>query len=319
MTTWTGALDVGGTKIAYGLVDPDQPTDIVATGEIPSQPRQSTPQRQVRAALWLLTEAAAARGGEIGRIGIGAPGVIKGPNGLVTYAGATMPTWQGTDLSALAATVTPAPVACHNDVRILAYGELAHGAGSDLGPEDTALFFSLGTGVGGAVVSRGALQSGPTGSAGEFSELVCADYLGRAQRCENVASGTGLALCYNDALAAGDRQPRQGWREPLAADVDTHEVLRRALAGEELARRVVDGNLRGFGEAIGALVTAFDASVVILGGGLAHAGPVVTRPIAAGVREASLAPNRRVPVRVASLGTAAPLIGAAAYALAHYP
>ena len=83
----TIALDIGGTKIAYGLIPDSSPTTVLAAGRIPTQPVDSTAQQQVQLALRTALESAATKGLQPVRVGIGAPGVVDTATGLVTYAG----------------------------------------------------------------------------------------------------------------------------------------------------------------------------------------------------------------------------------------
>ena len=181
--TSTLALDVGATKIGWGFVADEDPTQAVALGKIPTQPAGASPQEQIQKAIQLALEES---GITPARIGIGSPGVIKAPEGLVTYNGDTIKNWAGTNLREVAKEVVDLPCAVHNDVRVWAYGELMLGAAREF-QSGRVLYLSLGTGVGGAVSDNGSLLSGPTGSAGEFSELLCADFRGFADRAENLS------------------------------------------------------------------------------------------------------------------------------------
>src|SRR5699024_6055009 len=92
----TITLDIGGTKIAYGLIPDTQPTTVLAPGCIPSQPANSTAHQQVCLALEQALAAAKTEGLNPGRVGIAAPGVVDTATGIVTYACASVPGWQGT-------------------------------------------------------------------------------------------------------------------------------------------------------------------------------------------------------------------------------
>lgn len=308
-TAWTLALDIGATKIAYGMVPDTHPRQVHHTGTVPTQPAGGDPAQQVELAI---RQALADSGISPARVGVGAPGIIETPGGLVRYNGATIPGWTGTRLGELVSRQLQVPVACHNDVRIWAYGEHRLGAGQ-VCPAARVLYVSLGTGVGGAVISEGQLLAGPTGSAGEISELLCEDFRGLADRVENIASGTSLARYYN-TLRRNPEIRRIPWRAAVADEPELPEIIRRLRAGDQLAGEIIEGNLRGLGRCLGALVSAFDLSAIIIGGGVAELGELVLAPIRAGVREAALLPNREVGVSTSSLRTHAPLVGAAAYA-----
>lgn len=327
MSTATLALDIGGTKIAYGLVTDAaagtapgaQPGTVIGEGRVPALAHSGQIGAQIALAAQAAREEAAASGLEIVRVGAGAPGIVRPDDGVVVHAGPTIPGWAGTNVIALINAVSGlerTPVAVHNDVRVWAWGEDHFGAGKDI--DGRVLYLSLGTGLGGAVVDRGELLGGPTGSAGEFSELLAEDCRGRADRVENVVSGPALAAYYR-ALEAGQHTERISWAAETDGQLTLREVMERYHAGDALARRVIDGNLAGLGRAVGGLVSALDLSAVVLGGGVSGIGEPVTAPFTRALRESALTPNRDIPVRTSTLGGNAPLIAAAAYARAQYP
>lgn len=304
----TLALDIGGTKIAFGIIEDEQPTVIQAEGRVPSQPAGSTIAEQVVVAVKQALE-----GTDIipDRVGIGAPGVVLAPRGDIIYNGATIPKWRGTNLTELVHSVIDVPVACHNDVRIWAYGEHHMGAGQQL--SGRVLYVSLGTGVGGAIVNDGEMLQGPTGSAGEVSEIVCADFRGRADRVENIASGPSLARYY-EVLSANPEAGKIEWSDPGQATVTLKDVLKKADSGDQLAIDILEGNLYGLGQAVGAIVSAFDISGVVLGGGVTGIGQRIIAPVERGIRATALEPNKNIPVLTSTLAGNAPLIAAAQYA-----
>lgn len=306
----TLALDIGGTKIAYGFIDDAHPTTIRHQGTVPSQPPGVLIADQVDLAIRQALEKA-----QPTRVGIGAPGVVRAPGGEIIYNGGTIPGWAGTDLSGIVRRYTNAPVACHNDVRIWAYGEHHLGAGKDFPDHARLLYLSLGTGVGGAfIVPGGQLAAGPTGSAGEVSELVCADCRGMADRVENIASGPSLARYYATLAADPTHRGRIPWADPNQCPVSLPEVMDRYDAGDALAKRIIEGNLRGLGRTLGALASALDLSGIVLGGGVSHIGARIIDPIAHGLKDAALTPNKNIPLVPSRLGAHAPLIAAAQYA-----
>lgn len=307
----TITLDIGGTKIAYGLIPDTQPTTVLALGRIPSQPANSTAHQQVCLALEKALAAAKTAGLEPARVGIAAPGVVDTATGIVTYAGATMPGWQGTNLYDLVFKETGLPNIATNDVRAFGLGEFKHGGHSDY---SRVLFISLGTGLGGAVIDDRVLLTSPRATAGEFSELVTSDAFGYAQRAELVASGTGLTIYYND-IEEG-HTPAIGeiaWRELEPTDTRLEDITEEDVHFESILK----GNLTGLGQTLGAIVTAFDADAIIIGGGLASLGERVLEPIRAGLSSSALAPNKSTPVIRARLGDNSPLIGAGVLATTH--
>lgn len=294
--TCTLALDIGGTKIAFALIPDAEPTTALAADRVGTK-EGNNPLGQVQLALRASIQAAQQLGLQIARIGIGAPGVILGPTGTIVYNGETLTEWTGSDLRGLANTELNVPFAAHNDVRVWAYGEHHLGVGKHI--VGRALYVSLGTGVGGAILDNGVVLDGPTGTAGEFAEIVCADYQGQATRCEDVASGTGLTAYYNKAAGTNLTLP---------------QIMQRFHSNDPLATEIITGNLLGFGRALGALVTLLDLSAVVVGGGVASIGAPIIDPLTEGIFQRILPPNNNVNVLTTSLGPDAAVIAAAQYA-----
>ncbi|QYH19614.1 ROK family protein [Corynebacterium aquatimens] len=156
MQAATLALDIGGTKIAYGLVPDSDPQTVVGEGRLPAHAHSGRIGAQVTQAVTNAIKEAANCGLVISRVGAGAPGIVRPEDGVVVHAGPTIPGWAGTDLGALmrAAFTTPEsgpgapdiPVAVHNDVRVWAWGEDHFGAAKDI--DGRVLYLSLGTGLG---------------------------------------------------------------------------------------------------------------------------------------------------------------------------
>ncbi|MDK8763516.1 ROK family protein [Corynebacterium sp. MSK218] len=307
--TSTLALDVGATKIGWGFVADEDPTQTVALGKIPTQPAGASPQEQIQRAIQLALEES---GIAPARIGIGSPGVIKAPEGLVTYNGDTIKNWAGTNLREVAKEVVDLPCAVHNDVRVWAYGELMLGAARDF-QSGRVLYLSLGTGVGGAVSDNRVLLSGPTGSAGEFSELLCADFRGCADRAENIMSGNSLAAYYEE-FSANPASERVQWKQRDQLTLPLEKVVERMNQGDELASRIIRGNSYGLGRAVAGLVSGLDLDAVVLGGGVCQIGAAVEEPFRQAIEDFALKPNRSVAVQVTESPATAPLVGAAAFA-----
>ena len=289
MRTASLAIDIGGTKIAYGIVPDDDPGTVLGEGRVPSLAQEGRTLDQLAVAVERALETP---GVDIVRAGVGCPGVVR--DGEITYNGDTVPGWAGSDVAGTVERLAGVPVACHNDVRVWAFGE--HRLGAGRGMSGRVYYLSLGTGVGGAIVDTHRLLPGPTGSAGESANLVCADLDGRAVRCEDAVSGPGLARYYN---------------ERAGTDLTLPEII-----GRDDAAAVIDGNLTGFGHAVGTLVTLLDLSAVVLGGGVGSLGELIRAPFTRGLRTGALSIQSDVPVLTTTLGPAAPLIAAAEYARA---
>lgn len=239
-------------------------------------------------------------GVDVGGIGVGAPGIIDPVEGVVRSATDIVPRWAGVPVRAGLQRRTGRPVAVDNDVRAMALGESAAAAGRD---SAEVLHISVGTGIGGALIRNGRLVRGGHGSAGEIAHVLipatgripCG--CGRHDHLEAVAAGPAIAA---------DHAARRG-----ASDVlDLSEVARRMRAGDEDARTAITGAATLLGRCLAGVVTAFDVDAVIIGGGAAQIGPDFLQPLATALEAEIRPPGRAIPVRPATLGTHAPIIGA---------
>ncbi|APT84965.1 hypothetical protein CAQU_07650 [Corynebacterium aquilae DSM 44791] len=295
------AVDIGGTKIASGVVAAVEPTSILF--------RQTRPTRAKEGADIVLSEvlvavkdaiaSARAKGLDPIAIGIGAPGVVDPKAGRIVYAGPTMPGWAGTDLSATIREATGLPVAIQNDVRVMGLGEATFGAGRNF---TEVLFVSIGTGIGGAIIRDGLLQDSPHHSRGEIAYAPCPDPQGRYSTLEEVGAGPKLSVAYCRAQGLSP--------EALALPA----VMERYHAGDRLAVEVITERMYCVGRGLAGLLAALDADAVILGGGVGTLGTVIEEPLRRGLSENLLPALADIPLVVANLRTDAPLVGAAVLA-----
>jgi glucokinase len=295
----TLALDIGGTKIAAGLVDD--------AGEIVHQAKLPTPEGDAEA-VWavvdtLVTEALAAAGGRVTGVGIASAGPIDLPNGTVSPINITA--WQRFPIVDRVSTLAGAPLRLGGDALCLALGERWRGAARGA---EFLLGMVVSTGVGGGLVLDGAPYDGRTGNAGHVGHVVV-DPDGGLCSCggygcvETVASGPRMAQWARD----------NGWDAP--AEAGAKELADAAYAGHPVA-------LRAFyraGIAVAAMIASVgavcDLDAVVIGGGVAKAGKLLFDPLRHGLeRHARLDFIRDLRVLPAELGADAGLVGAAALA-----
>ena len=289
MRQHTVGVDIGGTKIAAGLVGPD--------GTLVDRHTEPTPQDRgaagVRSAIEHAVRAVAA-GHPIDAVGVGTGGVVDTAAGVIVSATDLLPDWRGTPVGPHLADRLGVPVQVDNDVNALAAGELA-----DAGP-GTSLYVGIGTGIGGAVVIDGALRHGSHHTAGGIGHVpvgtdrtrLCS--CGRPGHLEAVASGPGIA----DDYRAGLRELRV-----VASAADAGEA--RAAAAIETAAGIL-------GRTIAGVVNVLDADRVVVGGGVAALGDRLFGPLNAAFAVELMPPLAALRVRPSSLGPDASVLGAAA-------
>ncbi|WP_371502493.1 ROK family protein [Kitasatospora sp. NBC_00374] len=303
------AVDIGGTKTAGALVD--------ARGELRHRIDLPTPAGEPGAAVLAVVHrvldhlAATAGWRRVAALGIGSAGPVDLVHGTVSPV--NIPGWRDFPLVAEAA-AHPAvaarslPVALAGDGIAMAAAE--HWRGAARGA-DNALCLVVSTGVGAGLVLDGAVRPGPSGNAGHLGHI-SVDLDGEACPCgsrgclEGIASGTAIA---RRALA-------RGWR-PTGEDRSARAVAADALAGHPVAVAAFDRAAQALAAGIAATAALVDLHRVVVGGGVAAAGPALFGPLARHLdRYAALPHLRGLDVRPAELGTDAGLIGAAAIAAA---
>ena len=291
-------IDIGGTKIAVGVVDPDG--TVAARLEAPT-PAQAGPTAVIQQAERLSQTLLQRTDRTVHGVGVGSAGVIDPRSGVVTTATDLLRGWAGTDLRCELEHRFRLPVTVLNDVHAHAVAEAQIGAGAEV---PRMLLFALGTGIGGAITQDGIVEVGSHGVAGHFGHLPSVQALdvtcscGRSGHLEAVGSGPAILRRYR--RATGDREVDE-----------TQAVFRRAAAGESFAEYVVKTAARAIGEAIGGMVNATDPDRVVLSGGLAFAGDDWIDRIRAAARTTSLPHLENSPILVSSLHGDAAIIGAA--------
>lgn len=300
-------IDVGGTKIAGGLVD--------RTGQVIHAISAHTPAREGSAAIMAtvidvarkVRAAAEAEGRVVSAAGLGAAGQIEYPRGRVRYASPTLHGWAGTEIAQILGDATGLPVAVDNDVNVLALAEQRFGAGRDF---SDVLFAAVGTGVGGALVLGGRLWRGASSTAGEIGTLLVdvsrarADSAVLAGKVESYASGPAIAARYEELAHPS---------EPL----DLRAVAERARGGDAHAQSAIREGAVILGLALNGLLNTLDPQALIIGGGVPMLGELWWTPFVDTIRANPMPGPASIAIRRAELLTHAPIAGAGALAFDH--
>ena len=304
------ALDIGGTKLAVGVV-----TDDGRTHGLLVEPtrKEEGHDRVIRRLFDMGHEAVRVAGlGDISAVGISCGGPLDPVTGVV-MSPLNLPDWIDVPLASLARDDFDRPAVLVNDATAGMLGEFRYGAARGA---DIALYLTLSTGVGGGAVVHGILHRGSAGNGGEFGHVMVRPNgrrctCGRLGCLEAYASGTSIAARAADALAAGDAS------SALAATgvVTAADVVAAARAGDRLAVEVWAETTAVVGQAITDLVNTFEPEVVVLGGGVSRAGALLLDPVRRIVAETAM-PLAAEAVRIepAELGDSVCVVGAAARA-----
>jgi glucokinase-like ROK family protein len=210
-------------------------------------------------------------GQKIRGIGVGAPGVTLGDEGIVTYAPSLG--WRDLPLKEILCKRFRHPTFVENDVNLAALGEWGFGAGK--GSRDVVCI-AIGTGIGAGIILDGTLFRGHNLAAGEIGYLLPGtEFLGRRYdefgALESLASGTGIAARANDILrAAAASRP---------CPVTAEEVFAAARQGTAWAMQVVNETVDYLALAIGSIAAILNPEVIVIGGGVSQSADLLVEPI----------------------------------------
>lgn len=285
-------VDIGGTKIAVGLVD--------ATGTVERRTLVATPAQEGADAIVAAVLGAARSaidGADVVACGVGTAGVV-GEHGEITTATGLLRDWAGTRLGARLGEALQLPVRVLNDVHATGLAEARLGAA---GGWPSALIVAVGTGIGGALVCGGQVIRGETGIAGSVGHLPAILRQGRICSCG--------APDHTEAYASGPALENE-YRRRTGRVLDLRAIAARASDGDEIARAIIKEGAEVIGAAIGGANNVVDASIVVVGGGVAALGDFFFAPMRDAARREALGVSKSVPIVPAQFGADACLVGA---------
>ncbi len=298
MTT-IGAVDIGGTKIAVGIVDENG--SVLSRAETPSTSAESYGDglERIKSMLW---DTAQAAGVTVAGIGIGSTGPVypfTGRFGDLDF----LPQWSGESLVNDLAQHFHVPVALENDADAAALAEATWGAGRS---KSRLIYVTVGTGIGGGIVLDGHLYRGVDAAHPEIGHQII-DPSGPLCSC-------GFYGCW-ESLAAGpamvkwmESQAEYAGKEALTAK----RICELALGGDALAVRAVERETFYLGLGLANLVNLFTPDAIVLSGSVMKSAGLFLNGIREVMRRGCrFVPLEKVELSLASLGEDANLIGAA--------
>jgi len=313
-------VDIGGTKVAAGLVD--------ARGQILARVRRPmVTQRSAEdglAAVLRTIDALLRRGdaarGHVSAIGLSAPGVIDPIAGVVV---------SDFPLAARVADATQLPARLDNDANAAALAEALWGAGAGY---RSVFYVTLGTGIGTGIVTDGRIYHGRTGAAGEGGHITI-DYRGPRCLCgkrgciQMYAAGPAIAQRAQKKLAARSRGKSRSANSKSAtskskmlelagrhiAAVTAEMVGRASLEGDALATEVLQETAQLLAIWLGGIIDLLEPDVIVIGGGIGHLMANFVGQIRAELARWSLNPrSAEIPINTATYGALSGIAGAAA-------
>jgi glucokinase len=301
-------VDVGGTKIAAAVVSTE--------GKILNEVRYPTqavpPNRLVGTIAGAITEVK--DGFEVGGVCLAVPGLIMASVNTVIFS-PNLHEIENIRLDEEIGGRTGMRVTVENDANAAAWGEFRYGAGKDV---DHQIFITLGTGVGGGVITHGILVRGAQGAGGELGHVTL-DPAGPLCGCGNrgclEALASGTAIQRRAREFANDRPGSALGQLALQRQVLGEDVTKLAEEGDEAAVSVLEETGRWLGIGVAGFVNMFNPEVVAFGGGASRAGEFILEPARREVELRARSPSRDlVEIKEATLGPVSGVLGAAALA-----
>lgn len=289
-------VDIGGTRIKCGRFDP-------ATGRMLAQEMHPTqdgelitgqPAWAIRIREFIHTTESTH--GQAAAVGIAAPGLASKDNKMITFMPGRLAGLEGLNWS----NFVGCPISVLNDAHAALLGETWSGAAAGL---RDVVMLTLGTGVGGAILSGGTLLQGSIGRAGHLGHLTV-----NADGPRTIAGMPGgLDWAIGNATVA----ERSGGRF-----ADTAALAEAIKAGDGQAMEVWDRSVYLLACGIGSLINVIDPAMVLLGGGIAELAEMLFKPLNRHLADIEWRPGGvTVPIRHAQLGEWAGAYGAANFAL----
>lgn len=295
----TGAVDIGGTKIAVGLVDDGG--RVAGRAAMPTGAGGSF-EAAMNGVARLLECAVAETGARLGGIGIGSTGPVDPETGVFGNV-PFFPHWEGANPAAFLARAFGVGAAVENDADAGVLAEAAWGAARD---HARVLFVTVGTGIGVGIVLHGQVYRGAGGAHPEIGHQVVE---ANGPVCSCGARGCWEALASGPGIAEWFRAHAPGGAESGAT---AQEICASARAGDEWARRAVERGGFFLGLGLANLVNIFVPDAIVLGGSVMRSADLFLDRVRETIRDSCrLVPYERTRVALSSLGADVGLIGAA--------
>jgi glucokinase len=304
------ALDLGGTKLAAGVITPEGRLLAEATGPTEAAALPA----EVLALQFALAERALEEAGlayrDLSGVGVSFGGPVDFPSGK-TVTCHHLIGWENLPLRDLIAARTGLPTVMDNDANAAALGETVFGAAKGC---EHVLYVTVSTGIGAGLVLNGTLHRGANSMAGELGHTLVAPRgpectCGRRGCLEAVAAGPAIALAARKALAKGEASAMRAFKPK---EITARHVA-EAASDDPLAAAIMEQAGEYLGLAIAGAVNLVNPEMVVIGGGVSQAGECLLKPLRKAVKRNAV-PESVHDLRIvpAALGLRSALFGAGA-------
>lgn len=308
------AVDIGGTKVAAGLVATDG--TILFSTRTPMLANRSASEGLAAVCDAIDGVFKKRRGKSIRAIGVSVPGWVESKRGTVLSA-ANLPCWKDFPLAREIEKQYRLPVRVANDAKAAALAEAAWGAGRGF---RNVFYATLGTGLGTGLVIDGEIYSGRRGAAGEGGHTTidfCGPICGCGKRgcAEMYVSGTAIARETRERIERGVGEGSLVLKiaDGSTAKVTAETVVRAAKDGDSLAKKVLADMIERLSIWLGNIIDLLEPDIIVIGGGLAALAVSFLPDIRQHLERWACSPgHQQTPIVKAFFGAESALVGAGA-------
>ena len=316
-------VDVGGTNVKVGIVD--DAGEMVADTAFPTE-QEKGPAYAIKKSHTVVSQLLEAGGldySQVGSVGLGTPGPMDIPNGLILNP-SNLPGWRDFPVRQVLSEVMDRPVTFANDAAAAAFGEYWVGGGQNF---PSIVLFTLGTGVGGGIIVDDVSIDGAHSHGAEIGHMridssenarICS--CGRAGCLEAYASATAVVARAEERLSSGSVSSLRS-----ETDLTPLRIAEAASAGDSLAEGIVMETADYLGDGMACLAHVIDPGAMLIGGAMnfgGHHTPLgrrfLERVLSRVKRDTFPMVAENLVIDFASLGSRAGFVGAAGLARRDY-
>ena len=286
MKEYAVGIDVGGTKIAAGIINRDGEVTTCFNTRAHSEKEPQYVIDAIEEAYFALIDDCGVDPEEIEGVCIGFAGTVNGPEGLVLIS-SNLPAWHKVPLRDTVASRIGRPVILENDTNLCALGEFHYGAGRG---SRNMCYATYSTGFGLGIILDRKLYVGATGTAGEIAHIVV-DVGGPPCTCGKngclmaYASGVGISRMAYDHIDAGEETLLTQYATPDHKRIHGSCILDAANNGDPVANEIIDTSAYYFGVGLSIIAQIVNPELIVYGGGLTRMGERAFEPAMRGLRE----------------------------------
>ena len=308
-------IDVGGTNVKIGLFDSSlkliSKTSVTTEAEMGPE---IVIDKMAKTVENLLAEAGFTLQ-DIVAVGIGTPGPAKYSEGIIIRS-TNMPKFKNVPICRMLNEKLGAPIVFDNDANVACWGEFAVGAGKDV---EDMVFFTLGTGIGGGIVTNGELVHGCDENGAELGHMIIHP---DGRKCNCGQRGCAEAYASADSTARRATEAVEGGAESSLKKVldekgkiTSKDIYEHLAAGDKLAKEITDGTAKALAITCINMLHTTEPKRIVFAGGMIAAGDVLLNRIKDFFDEHIWTLKKEsVEICFATLGEDAGIIGAAALA-----